>query len=36
MKPKLPYTLSRRKNLKRELRDALDKTSNKDYKKWAY
>ena len=36
MKPKLLFTLSRRKNLKRELRHALDKTSNEDYKKWAY
>ena len=26
-------TLSRRKNLKRDLRHALDKTSNEDYKK---
>ena len=36
MKPKLPYTLSRRKNLKRELRHALDKTSNEDFNKLAY
>ena len=36
MKPKLPFTLSRRINLKRELRHASDKTSNEDYKNWAY
>ena len=36
MKQKLPFALYRRKNLKRELRHVLDKTSNEDYKKWAY
>ena len=36
MKPKLPFTLSRSNNLKRELRHAIDRTSNAVYKKLAY